>query len=76
MRKWVFKMIMYIAVTNDNLEIPKFYREHTYQLAIDTGVSLEYIVNCIAKNEKLAIKGELYKPPVDECKYRFEQVWV
>lgn len=69
-------MIIYIAATNDDLEVPKFYREHTYQLAIDTGVSLEYILECIAKNEELAIKGERYKPPVNECKYRFERVWV
>lgn len=69
-------MNIYIAATNDELEVPKFYREHTYQLAIDTGVSLEYIVNCLAKNEELALKGERYKPPVDECKYLFEQVSV
>lgn len=69
-------MVMYIAATNDDLEVPKFYREHTYQLAIDTGVSLEYILECIAKNEELAIKGERYKPPANECKYRFERVWV
>ena len=69
-------MRLYIAVTNDNLEIPKFYCEHTYQLAVKTGVSLEYIEKCLLENERLMELGETYKPPTRKCKYRFEQIWV
>lgn len=69
-------MVMYIAATNNELELPKLYFQDLQQLAIATEVSVEYIKQCLKNNEKLIGEGRIYSPPVDECKYRFEQVWV